>query len=129
MSCCLNVGSLDVRGIFRVCCGVGCVGAVLPFMTLGDSRVESRSLSRQAPSSTEPGTGCGASRDVTMSARSMFLRAVYRLSTDRKTHRRETAEDKEGDVGLVFHKEYLCKIYSWLSTHSWPVCLLCWPTG
>lgn len=57
---------------------------VLPLMTLGDSRVESRSLSRQAPSSKDPGAGCGASRDATMSARSMFFRAMYRLSTVRK---------------------------------------------
>lgn len=57
---------------------------VSPLRTLGDSMVESRSLSRQAPSSRDGGTGGGAgpSMDVTMSERSMFFRAVYRLSTD-----------------------------------------------
>lgn len=68
---------------------------VLPLRTLGESRAESRSLSRHAPSSREVG---GASRDDTMSVRSMFLRAACRLSTGREatTMTGQVGEDGRG---------------------------------
>lgn len=50
-------------------------------MTLGDSRVESRLLKRQAPSSEEQAAGCAASSAATTSTRSMFFRAVHSVST------------------------------------------------
>lgn len=72
---------------------------LLPLITLGESRVESRSASLQAPSSEAPASACGwPSTELTMSERSMFLRAPYTLSTDRgkeEGKERERAENRE----------------------------------
>lgn len=65
-------------------------------MTLGDNNVESLSARRQAPSSDNPGPCCGAwpSSEDTISARSMFFRAVYKLSTKQQTHQNERQKEK-----------------------------------
>lgn len=88
--------------------GVSSRCIVLPLSTPGDSRVEFLSLSRHAPSSRDVG---GASRDATMSARSMFLRAVCRLSTATKA----LTVKWEGSVGWT-------KRLAGAGTHSWHAC-------
>lgn len=93
----------------------------LPLMMLGDSRVESRLLRRQAPPSSEEQAVCGASRAVTMSERSMFFRAVHRLSTDRRTSSASPQTADRTQPGPAWPGQ--------VQTYSWPAGPPCWPTG
>lgn len=126
-------------------------GGSLPLVIPGERW--SLSLCRRLLTSREPclaGWDCWPSNIFTMSIRSIFFRAVYKLSTEVKTHggesRAETEKEKQGRVsrntqqwhysnltltGIKRQNEYevMRKFTVHSCTHSWPFCPHVWPTS